>query len=250
MHVPSIGLVVAGDTAHNGVHLYLAESNPQTRREWIAALDTIEALRPRAVIAGHKRPGNDDSPKIIEETRQYIRDFDWVDGTTTTARELYDKMLELYPDHGNPGAGRTLKFGARSNRKTGANERSFLMRQLQLIAHGEPSDVIELNTVSEPALGEEDVLISMEAAPLNPSDFLFVRGIYGVRPAFPSPVGAEGVGRVAKIGSKVDVGLRGKRVLILPTYEQGTWADQVVVPVRPRAGGRRSRSPAALDDRD
>ena len=50
------------------------------------------------------------------------------------------------------------------------------MRQLQLIAHGEPSDVIELNTVSEPALGQEDVLISMEAAPLNPSDFLFVRG--------------------------------------------------------------------------
>src|SRR6202795_2793779 len=106
------------------------------------------------------------------------------------------------------------------------------MRQLQVIAHGEPSDVIELDTISEPALGEEDVLISMEAAPVNPSDFLFVRGIYGIRPAFPSPVGAEGVGRVAKIGSKVDTALRGKRVLILPTLEQGTWADQVVVPVR------------------
>jgi len=106
------------------------------------------------------------------------------------------------------------------------------MRQLQLIAHGEPSDVIELNTVSEPDLGHEDVLISMEAAPLNPSDFLFVRGIYGVRPAFPSSVGAEGVGRVAKIGSKVDVALQGRRVLIIPTYEQGTWADQVVVSVR------------------
>src|SRR5258705_12085638 len=106
------------------------------------------------------------------------------------------------------------------------------MRQLRLIAHGEPSDVIELNTVSEPALGQEDVLISMEAAPLNPSDFLFVRGMYGVRPAFPSSVGAEGVGRVAKIGSKVDVALQSKRVLILPTYEQGTWADQVVAPMR------------------
>jgi len=104
LHVPSIGLVVAGDAAYNGVHLYLAESNPRTRREWIAALDTIEALKPRAVIAGHKRPGNDDSPKIIEETRQYIRDFDRVAGTTTTARELYDKMLELYPDRVNPGA--------------------------------------------------------------------------------------------------------------------------------------------------
>src|SRR4030095_11512169 len=95
------------------------------------------------------------------------------------------------------------------------------MRQLQLIAHGEPSDVIELNTISEPVLGQEDVLISMEAAPLNPSDFLLVRGIYRVRPAFPFSVGAEGVGRVTQTSSKVDVALQGKRVLILPTYEQG-----------------------------
>jgi glyoxylase-like metal-dependent hydrolase (beta-lactamase superfamily II) len=103
LDVPSIGLVVAGDAAYNGVHLYLAESNPQTRREWISALDTIESLNPRAVIAGHKRPGNDDRPRIIEETRQYIRDFDRLAGTTTTARELYDKMLKLYPDRVNPG---------------------------------------------------------------------------------------------------------------------------------------------------
>ncbi len=106
------------------------------------------------------------------------------------------------------------------------------MRQLQLVAFGEPSKVIELHTVAEPVLGQEDVLISMEAAPINPSDFLLVRGIYGVRPALPFSVGAEGVGRVTRTGSKVDVVLRGKRVLILPTLEQGTWADQVVVPVR------------------
>src|ERR1700756_6074291 len=106
------------------------------------------------------------------------------------------------------------------------------MRQWQLLAHGEPSEVIGLNAIPESALGQEDVLISMEAAPLNPSDFLFIRGTYGIRPAFPSPIGAEGVGRVAKIGSKVDVALRGKRVLIVPTYEQGTWAEQVVVAVR------------------
>ena len=106
------------------------------------------------------------------------------------------------------------------------------MRQLQLVAHGEPSDVIELKTVPEPPLGQDDVLISMEAAPMNPSDFLFVRGTYGIQPAFPSPLGGEGVGRVAKIGSRVNVALRGKRVLILSTYEQGTWADEVVVQVR------------------
>jgi len=106
------------------------------------------------------------------------------------------------------------------------------MRQLQLVAHGKPSDVIELRTVSDPALGPEDVLVSMEAAPLNPSDFLLVRGTYAVRPSFPFAVGAEGVGRVTQTGAKVDAALRGKRVMILPTYEQGTWADRVVVPVR------------------
>jgi glyoxylase-like metal-dependent hydrolase (beta-lactamase superfamily II) len=104
LHVPSLGLVVAGDAAYNGVHLYLAESNLQTRLEWIAALDTIEALKPAAVIAGHKRAENDDSPRIIEETRQYIRDFDRLAETTTTARELYDEMLRLYLNRVNPGA--------------------------------------------------------------------------------------------------------------------------------------------------
>src|SRR5260370_13919671 len=106
------------------------------------------------------------------------------------------------------------------------------MRQLQLIAFGEPADLIELNTVSEPALGQEDVLVSMEAAPLDPTDFMLVRGLLGVRPAFPFSVGGEGVGRVTQTGSQVDVALQGKRVLILPTLEQGLWADQVVVPVR------------------
>jgi glyoxylase-like metal-dependent hydrolase (beta-lactamase superfamily II) len=104
LHVPSVGLVVAGDAAYNDVHLYLVESNVQTRREWISALDTIERLKPRAVIAGHKKPENDDSPGIIEETRQYIRDFERFAATATTARELYDKMLELYPDRANPGS--------------------------------------------------------------------------------------------------------------------------------------------------
>jgi glyoxylase-like metal-dependent hydrolase (beta-lactamase superfamily II) len=103
LNVPSIGLVVAGDVAYNDVHQYFAESDHPKRGEWISALDKVESLDPRAVIAGHKRPGREDSPRIIEETRQYIRDFDRLDGTTTTPTELYDRMLELYPDRYNPG---------------------------------------------------------------------------------------------------------------------------------------------------
>jgi glyoxylase-like metal-dependent hydrolase (beta-lactamase superfamily II) len=103
LHVPSIGLVVAGDAAYNDVHLYLAESNPQKREEWIAALDKIESLNPRAVVASHKRPDSEDSPRIVEETRQYIRDFSRLAGAAQTAQELYDKMLALHPNRINPG---------------------------------------------------------------------------------------------------------------------------------------------------
>jgi glyoxylase-like metal-dependent hydrolase (beta-lactamase superfamily II) len=103
LHVPSIGLVVAGDAVYNDVHLYLAESTPQKRQEWIAALDKIESLKPRAVVASHKRPENEDNPRIIGETRQYIRDFDRLAQTTNTAQELYERMLKLYPNRVNPG---------------------------------------------------------------------------------------------------------------------------------------------------
>jgi glyoxylase-like metal-dependent hydrolase (beta-lactamase superfamily II) len=101
LHVPSIGLVVAGDVVYNGIHPFLSESNRQTRLEW---LDKIDALKPSAVVAGHKIPSNDDSPRNVEETRQYIRDFIRLNDTTKTARELYDRMLELYPDRANLGS--------------------------------------------------------------------------------------------------------------------------------------------------
>lgn len=104
LHVPSIGLVVAGDSVYNDVHLYLVESNEDTRSQWIAALDEIESLGPRAVIAGHKRPANGDEPRNIEATRQYIRDFGAAYRETKTATELYERVLAVYPDRINPHA--------------------------------------------------------------------------------------------------------------------------------------------------
>jgi glyoxylase-like metal-dependent hydrolase (beta-lactamase superfamily II) len=104
LHVPSIGLLVGGDVVYNGIHTYLGETNTQSRLEWISTLDKLEALQPKAVIAGHKVPENADDPRIIGETRQYLRDFNRLNDATTTARQLYDGMLELYPNHVNPGS--------------------------------------------------------------------------------------------------------------------------------------------------
>ncbi|MET8953754.1 MBL fold metallo-hydrolase [Streptomyces sp. NPDC004393] len=104
LHVPSVGLVVAGDAVYNDVHLYLTESPVAGRRAWLDALETVAALEPRAVIAGHKRPGRPDEPGTIAETRQYIRDFEAVVERATTALEVYDDMLKLHPSRINQGA--------------------------------------------------------------------------------------------------------------------------------------------------
>ena len=82
--------------------------------------DKLEARKSKAVVAGHKVPENDDDPRIIGETRQYLRDFDRLNEATANARELYDAMLDLYPDRVNPGS---LWGAANTAKKDPANQR-------------------------------------------------------------------------------------------------------------------------------
>jgi glyoxylase-like metal-dependent hydrolase (beta-lactamase superfamily II) len=106
LHVPSLELIAAGDAAYNGVHPRLMEANQnQKRDEWISALDKMESLKPRIVVAGHKNMKNDnDGQRVLRQTRQYILDFQKLAGKTTTAKELYDQMLGRYPEWLNRGA--------------------------------------------------------------------------------------------------------------------------------------------------
>jgi glyoxylase-like metal-dependent hydrolase (beta-lactamase superfamily II) len=104
LHVPSIGLVISGDAVYNNTHPYLAECDEKARGEWLRALDKIEALLPKAVVAGHGVLDPDSSPRHIEETRAYIRDFNQVAANTRTAIDLYQGMLALHPNRVNPGS--------------------------------------------------------------------------------------------------------------------------------------------------
>ena len=78
------------------------------------------------------------------------------------------------------------------------------------------------------------MIIEIEAAPTNPADLLMIQGLYPGVSEFPSRLGIEGVGRVARNGNGVD-GLKfGDRVISLA---RTNWAERVslsaaqVVPV-------------------
>ncbi|MDZ4368018.1 MAG: zinc-dependent alcohol dehydrogenase family protein [Afipia sp.] len=88
------------------------------------------------------------------------------------------------------------------------------MHSVQLNAFGKPWEVVETVTIPDPgAPGAGEIVIDMEFSPINPSDLVLMRGLYGVKPKLPAPVGTEGVARVTKVGSGV-AGIReGDRVL-------------------------------------
>jgi len=70
------------------------------------------------------------------------------------------------------------------------------------------------------------------ATPVNPSDLLYVRGLYsGVQARFPAPVGFEGVGIVDAVGPGIQDLARGQRVSVV-NGEGGNWADYALVPAR------------------
>ncbi len=76
-------------------------------------------------------------------------------------------------------------------------------------------------------LEEDEALIEMMMAPINPSDLIPVTGAYAHRIPLPSTVGYEGVGVVKKVGKAENQSLIGK--MVLPLREEGTWQEGVVM---------------------
>ena len=118
LHVPSLAAVVTGDLAYNQVHMMTAETGEPERAQWIANLDAVAALEPAVVVAGHKQVNNGNDPKIIAESRQYLRDFTRIAAEETTTASIVAQMTDRYPDWENL---RTLWHSARTaiTRKSG-----------------------------------------------------------------------------------------------------------------------------------
>jgi NADPH:quinone reductase-like Zn-dependent oxidoreductase len=104
------------------------------------------------------------------------------------------------------------------------------MQAIRFAQYGEPTQVLTVEERPLPEPGPGEARVRILASPINPSDLLFVRGLYaGVQPQFPAPVGFEGVGRVDALGSQVQGLVPGQRVGVV-NGQGGNWADYAVVP--------------------
>ncbi len=115
VHVPTLGLVVAGDVVYNQCHMFVGDTTPESRANWISALDGLTALNPRMVVAGHKKTGAPDSPDAITASKNYLIDFGRLLEAGGTKQQIYDEMTALYPDWVSHQAWLMFNFPALKN---------------------------------------------------------------------------------------------------------------------------------------
>ncbi len=93
--------------------------------------------------------------------------------------------------------------------------------------HGNPADVLRIESRPWPAPAPDEALVRMRAAPINPADLNQIEGKYPVRPELPATPGFEGAGIVVDAGANASTITAGTLV-ILP-HNLGTWRDAVAV---------------------
>lgn len=92
--------------------------------------------------------------------------------------------------------------------------------------NGEPEKVLRLEERELPPLAENQVLVKVKAAPINPADINVLQGKYPVKSALPRVLGNEGTGEIAALGGKVKNISLGQQVITLAS--PGWWCDYFI----------------------
>jgi glyoxylase-like metal-dependent hydrolase (beta-lactamase superfamily II) len=99
--IPSIKAVVGGVAVFNGLHVWTADAQtPAARKQWLATLDSIAALKPVTVVPGHFAPGLPLTPESVSYTRDYLVKFEAETAKAANSAALIARMKALYPRAG------------------------------------------------------------------------------------------------------------------------------------------------------
>jgi len=105
------------------------------------------------------------------------------------------------------------------------------MKALVLRGVGTEAATVRLEERPKPTPKKGEVLLKVQGSPINPSDRMFVRGMYGVTPVEGRIAGFEGAGIVVESNAGFyGKWLMGKRVSAAVQGEDGFWAEYVCVP--------------------
>ena len=98
------------------------------------------------------------------------------------------------------------------------------MKIVQFSAFGVPAEVVRCVEVADPGAPDADqVVIEIDAFPINPVDLLTIEGRYAVKPPLPARIGVECVGRIVAVGAGVSDLSPGDRVISL---DRDNWAQR------------------------
>jgi len=93
--------------------------------------------------------------------------------------------------------------------------------------HGNPADVLHVESRPWPTPAQGEAIVQMRAAPINPADLNQIEGKYPIRSELPAIPGFEGAGIVVDLGANVTSVAAGALV-VLP-HNVGTWREAVAV---------------------
>jgi glyoxylase-like metal-dependent hydrolase (beta-lactamase superfamily II) len=99
--IPSIKAIVGGVALFNNLHVWVADTQSvEARDQWRATLDSMAALQPLTVVAGHYAPAGGSGLASIGFTRDYLAKFEAQAAKAKDSGELIASMRALYPQAG------------------------------------------------------------------------------------------------------------------------------------------------------
>ncbi|HSG34531.1 MAG TPA: MBL fold metallo-hydrolase [Sphingomonadaceae bacterium] len=94
---PGIRALFPGDLVFNEVHLWLGEHDPENVAAWGESIETLAALEPEIVVAGHARPGLPNDVSGIDFTRAYLAAWPRLVAQANDAAGLQELVKAEFP---------------------------------------------------------------------------------------------------------------------------------------------------------